>query len=341
MIDRWPNLIKALEVEALTEGADTTNMVPVRISELARQFFEQTDVGINIDDLYPNVAPPWDATWYEYSIPKKGLPIITEGEKIILPYSERLNTIAIVQGVTRVKEEDSLNAIRQDWVLRRLVEVPHIGKHFWNAAGSKGFLERSKIITDSKEQIGWIVSNIIFAEVGNNRLISLGVSGNYISIDGKLLPEKTGLFIPNVDNIQGVFPELFKSEFGISLLSVFYMPVWFCMGLLNCKNVETVSIPNSRFEEHHWRKKKKRGLVIYKTLNIHLPGNKKKAVNSEDRESDEKRSFHICRGHWADYREKGLFGKEELKGIYWIPQHTRGSLSEGEVRKAYNLKKKK
>jgi hypothetical protein len=36
------------------------------------------------------------------------------------------------------------------------------------------------------------------------------------------------------------------------------------------------------------------------------------------------------RGHYADYRENGLFGKPALRGVYWIPEHYRGDPSYGE-----------
>ena len=46
--------------------------------------------------------------------------------------------------------------------------------------------------------------------------------------------------------------------------------------------------------------------------------------------------LHICRGHFKDYRESGLFGK--VKGIFWWDQYVRGDLENGAVVKDYNVK---
>lgn len=45
--------------------------------------------------------------------------------------------------------------------------------------------------------------------------------------------------------------------------------------------------------------------------------------------------YTIVRGHFADYRKKGLFGK--YKGIFWIPQHSRGSYEHGTVKNRYKI----
>lgn len=42
--------------------------------------------------------------------------------------------------------------------------------------------------------------------------------------------------------------------------------------------------------------------------------------------------FHPIRGHWADYRQgPGLFGKQNLRYIYWIPEHYAGNPELGEI----------
>lgn len=46
-------------------------------------------------------------------------------------------------------------------------------------------------------------------------------------------------------------------------------------------------------------------------------------------------ALHICRGHFKDYRESGLFGK--YKGIYWWDAQVRGSASAGSIEKDYSI----
>ena len=47
--------------------------------------------------------------------------------------------------------------------------------------------------------------------------------------------------------------------------------------------------------------------------------------------------LHIVRGHWADYRENGLCGNPNNRGIFWKPPHVRGDKELGEVSKDYHL----
>ncbi len=47
------------------------------------------------------------------------------------------------------------------------------------------------------------------------------------------------------------------------------------------------------------------------------------------------RALHEVRGHFADYREKGLFGRTQ--GIFWKPDHRRGDIESGQVIKDYNI----
>lgn len=48
-----------------------------------------------------------------------------------------------------------------------------------------------------------------------------------------------------------------------------------------------------------------------------------------------RRALHLCRGHFKDYRNSGLFGK--YKGLYWWPESRRGDESAGEVFKQYEV----
>jgi len=48
-------------------------------------------------------------------------------------------------------------------------------------------------------------------------------------------------------------------------------------------------------------------------------------------------ALHICRGHFADHRGKGLFGKVSIRGIFWVPMHVRGTTERGTVRKDYEV----
>jgi len=53
--------------------------------------------------------------------------------------------------------------------------------------------------------------------------------------------------------------------------------------------------------------------------------------------SDLRQALHICRGHFKDYRQRGLFGRETHKGLYWFDAHVRGDAARGVVAKDYDV----
>jgi hypothetical protein len=48
-----------------------------------------------------------------------------------------------------------------------------------------------------------------------------------------------------------------------------------------------------------------------------------------------KQALHICRGHFKDYRQSGLFGRH--KGVFWWDMAARGSAEQGIVDKDYRI----
>lgn len=72
----------------------------------------------------------------------------------------------------------------------------------------------------------------------------------------------------------------------------------------------------------------------------------RKQIDSDSSVSNEaqmSKALHICRGHFAHYgmewrgeQKAKLFGK--YSGSFWVPDHTRGSLNSGMVKKTYEIK---
>ena len=111
------------------------------------------------------------------------------------------------------------------------------------------------------------------------------------------------------------------------------MPMLFALSLMNCANVEYVENTfdnEAEVSEKSERKHNKK----YKTLKVKpMQNNIQKKSNCIDEENI--MPLHICRGHFKDYREKGLFGK--YKGIYWWDSQVRGNAENGEVKKDYEI----
>lgn len=84
------------------------------------------------------------------------------------------------------------------------------------------------------------------------------------------------------------------------------------------------------------RHEKKTGhpLVKYHTIDINPM---REILLQEGRVETEglKRALHLVRGHFADYRERGLFGR--TRGIFWFSDHIKGTEEAGIVVKDYTV----
>lgn len=112
---------------------------------------------------------------------------------------------------------------------------------------------------------------------------------------------------------------------------------FFAVTMMHAKNhVITQEKPPAALSKKH-KKKHGRDLLSFYTLDVEpaIQTLKRDAdVQDSEGRSGIKRAMHQCRGHFADYRKgKGLFGR--LKGLYWISEHTKGSVEQGTIVKDY------
>jgi len=114
-------------------------------------------------------------------------------------------------------------------------------------------------------------------------------------------------------------------------LSTALHPCWLAISFLHCKNV---TIEQRGAGLNFGRRKRHEPNIRYHVLVIEPM---KKILKTEGR-SDEvgiKRALYICRGHFKDFRETGLFGK--FRDIYWWNPQVRGKVENGIVLKDYNV----
>ena len=101
---------------------------------------------------------------------------------------------------------------------------------------------------------------------------------------------------------------------------------------MHCKNVKILDFLSDRKKS---RSQNRRGFhVTYKTLEI-TPMKKVLETEGGLETNGLKKALHICRGHFKDYREVGLFGK--FHDIYWWDSFIRGDLKSGIVSKDYQV----
>ena len=108
------------------------------------------------------------------------------------------------------------------------------------------------------------------------------------------------------------------------------------LNFIHCKNIKSELNNYSRKIIRNGIRSGKPYFEKFYTLTI---DNIKKKLKEEGR-ADEvglKKAFHFCRGHFKTYTdEKPLFGKHT--GSFWCPDHTKGDLEIGRIKKGYRLK---
>lgn len=132
--------------------------------------------------------------------------------------------------------------------------------------------------------------------------------------------------------------ELSEQE-GMELTSEMIAPCITLLGqvfaFLHCKNVNLSVMEEFSPGLIKKRQAKKNKAFVSKiyTLEIKGPSSKK---GKSDNKTGEKKSFHICRGHFKTFTaEAPLLGK--AIGTYWWPSYARGSKKEGIIHKDYKL----
>lgn len=109
------------------------------------------------------------------------------------------------------------------------------------------------------------------------------------------------------------------------------------ISFLHCKNVtlQDVHPPKKPLSNRQRRRgEQPRAPLSYHVLDIH-PMRQVLRTEGQEARVGTRRALHICRGHFAHYKERGLFGK--YKGTFWIPQHVRGSAEQGVQTKDYRV----
>ena len=131
--------------------------------------------------------------------------------------------------------------------------------------------------------------------------------------------------------------EALSARFGVSELwkAIQYRNVVTALlacSFANCKNVNLVQRTASKQRSRRSPKVKH---YKYYVLDIHPM---RKIISDNERSTGDhsfRTAMHLCRGHFKDYRESGLFGKN--KGIYWWDAQVRGNAENGVIEKDYQI----
>jgi hypothetical protein len=297
------------------------DVVPVDMTNVAEYVFGKD--GSRKSHIYlenlPNIACPWPVAWFECKYP--GTKDQRWGVKVIrqeIPEEWR----------DRAYEEDVATL-----PLRHLENLPEnkmqyeIG-HTMHEMFKRNAEKKRKTLLDpfiNLPRPRWFTILSSFMTGGNSPLMFGGVWVDYLDEHGSIIHDITRWY-DHLDRHAGmkiaeggilIYPSADRSSYTDTQA---YM--------------EAGYIPMPEQKKHA----KKYGSESVRFHKLHIDSLKmilRKESENVDHQIAYHLPLHIQRGHFKDFRQsdKGLFGRH--KGIYWWEQHTRGSKSEGEVKKEY------
>lgn len=215
------------------------------------------------------------------------------------------------------------------------------------------------LFPDSLKQYGerWMVTADFFADVVGEPTITFegksrddglppSIGQSKASIVLYVLPDGTLAHPPSIESEYK--RELFRMEENLYTQLLEYgeyiQILLLTLAFIHTKNTELIDHhPPSKLSKKH-EKKYGEPLVTYKTIKVN-PMRTVQRMDGDDVPSSERDTtskelmpLHIVAGNFADYRDgPGLFGKPELKAVFWRPQHVRGTAKRGVVVKDYEV----
>lgn len=262
---------------------------------------------LNLNSLaqLPTCAPPWPAYWLEYSNTRVPGPMLLGTlVRAFPPGPEVLDYFPMPKGDTRLPvSADEL--------------VSHNKTH-WSILLDNWFLYRHK------------------PYMMGMTLTALDKDGRFVNAHPENPEGENGNFVHILNEVFGGSPgaeQAIMFQLSVSMIATAFM---------QCKNViledDTDRLKTTRLYQTI-RPKESRG-INFKRLVIEPMVKKLRSEGDlpEGSVSADKvvKALHLCRGHFKDYREKGLFGK--AKGVYWWDHTVRGSANSGVVVKDYEVR---
>lgn len=182
----------------------------------------------------------------------------------------------------------------------------------------------------------WIMQAIGFVE---NRDHIIGPIGSWLyglnELGGVVNPPDMPTFIGSLASKAAAVRQDKSTMDTVSNFHPLIFSPLLTLSFLHCKNVKLITNDPPPKLNKAYQKRRGRPLVRYHTLEIEPM----KQILRREGQSETlglRKALHICRGHFKDYTERGLFGK--YHGLYWWDSQVRGNLTEGAVVKDYAVK---
>lgn len=278
--------------------------IVVRCDNVTRYFYEGTDKEVWPWSDFPNVAPPWPRFFIETTAPAL---IVSEqfGIRKWKDDKDRPRRWGALVVALRLDGERPPRPVDADDNLARFLGLGV-------SSGAKWCLWMSCVL-----------------EIRPGRILAADQLGLIVRGDGHIddtcpVASMTSPFMHHA--IGGSSPDNTRS---------LYDPLLLAISFAHCRNVEMLDQTPPRHERRYAEKNGLPAPVTYKILDISAMQG---VLRSEGKSESEglQRALHICRGHFAHYDEKPLFGK--VQGTFWIPDHVRGSAGAGIIVKDYRVR---
>lgn len=251
-------------------------------------------------DDYPTMAPPFASFWMEYRTPSRMVSVDPTPE-------------------AKLRKDGSLST-----------------EHMPRSVGALVMAEDVPEESELRRTTGarWAVNAVMAHEFVKGEVVFPTLWLGYgVRVDGSVCDKDVMALIGANPDRQLLLTAETEAAVAESLRAGM-IPLHFATSLMHCKNVELHDDPPPPKLSRRWEKKHGSPKVTVKTLHIEPM---RRTLNSEGRAGTlgVKKAMHICRGHFKDYRESGLFGRH--KGIFWWDAYVRGDSKSGEVVKDYSV----
>lgn len=185
----------------------------------------------------------------------------------------------------------------------------------------------------------WLCKATIYQKLVGGLLGCLIIVTWYVTPEGEFhLVDPDGFFRMNLKPLAdhpSFQDQKFIDDAKKHSISHLFVPL-LSLSFFHCKNVEFKKAPppNQKLQKARGRKGKL-PLIRWHTLTIEPVKRIIAAANNGNSDLTPK-ALHICRGHFKDFSERGLFGK--YKGLYWWDSQVRGTSKSGVVLKDYQVR---
>jgi hypothetical protein len=303
----------------------------------------------DLTEDFPTLAPPFPLFWLEMRRPSK-LVSTEYGERSsrLMPYAWGY----VIEAIAPATVADTLAAeLARGEIgpLRRMVEgsaaflqagiqqkwaaaQPDVAR-FWASldGAEQGLLVNTEMLRQvvDQQQARWIMRADLWAEPEKGRIIGPLVNHTFM-LDGQGQCLMAPLFHLYMTDGALAYRDTLTPLLDSFSTAIF--PACLALSFFHCKNVTVRDeAPPQALAKAHLRR---HGvpLLRYKTLDIY-PMQRVLHQAGAGTPGGVRKALHICRGHFKDYRQKGLFGTRF--GVYWWDMHLRGHRDAGLVVKDY------